>query len=129
MPPRARCAADVGGLILLMLIGPGRLYARRCWVLFFALSRRAGVFGVNYLPGDNSRIFGNVLSNELLLAVPVFTLLERSFNAACLDEDMLRLEGQLVGYDPRRDRYSVIIVGLILVRDPGTVARGQSIDA
>jgi len=67
-------------------------------------------------------VFGNVLSNELLLAVPFFTFMGSVLERCGLAEDMLDSMGQLFGPVRGGLGYSVILVGFILGAITGTVA-------
>ena len=70
-------------------------------------------------------VFG-ILSNDLLLAIPFFTLMGTILERCGLAEDMLDSMGQLFGPVKGGLGYSVIIVGFILGAITGTVA-GQVI--
>ena len=70
-------------------------------------------------------IFG-ILSNDLLLAIPFFTLMGAVLEKCGLAEDMLDSMGQLFGPVRGGLGYSVIVVGFILGAITGTVA-GQVI--
>ena len=70
-------------------------------------------------------VFG-ILSNDLLLAIPFFTLMGTILEKCGLAEDMLDSMGQLFGPVRGGLGYSVIIVGFILGAITGTVA-GQVI--
>ena len=67
-------------------------------------------------------MFGSVLSNELLLAIPCFTFMGAILEKCGLAEDMLDSMGQLFGPIRGGLGYSVIIVGFILGAITGTVA-------
>ena len=67
-----------------------------------------------------------ILSNELLLAIPFFTLMGAILEKCGLAEDLLDSMGQLFGPVRGGLGYSVIIVGFILGAITGTVA-GQVI--
>jgi TRAP-type mannitol/chloroaromatic compound transport system permease large subunit len=81
-----------------------------------------GFFDLNFLQAIPSRVFGNVLSNELLLAIPFFTFMGAVLERCGLAEDMLDSMGQLFGPIRGGLGYSVIIVGFILGAITGTVA-------
>src|ERR1019366_2720928 len=68
----------------------------------------------------------NILSNDLLLAIPFFTMMGSVLEKCGLAEDMLDSMGQLFGTVRGGLGYSVIIVGFILGAITGTVA-GQII--
>ena len=112
-----------GGLILFMLIGYPVAFTLSALGLFFGIiSVEMGYFTPSFLQAIPSRIFGSVLSNELLLAIPFFTFMGAILEKCGLAEDMLDGMGQLFG--PLRGGlgYSVIIVGFILGAITGTVA-------
>jgi hypothetical protein len=65
-----------GGLILAMLIGfPVAFTLAALGLSFGFLSIYLGFFDMNFLQAIPGRIFGSVLSNELLLAIPFFTFM------------------------------------------------------
>jgi tripartite ATP-independent transporter DctM subunit len=114
------------GLILVMLIGfpvAFSLGALGLFCGFFAI--HMGWFPANFLGNLPLNVFG-ILSNELLLAIPFFTLMGTILEKCGLAEDMLDSMGQLFGPVRGGLGYSVIIVGFILGAITGTVA-GQVI--
>jgi tripartite ATP-independent transporter DctM subunit len=118
MPPLMFC-----GLILAMLIGyPVAFTLSALGIGFGFVAIEHGFFDLNFLQAIPSRIFGNVLSNELLLAVPFFTFMGAILERCGLAEDMLDSLGQLFGPIRGGLGYSVIIVGFILGAVTGTVA-------
>jgi tripartite ATP-independent transporter DctM subunit len=114
------------GLIIVMLIGfpvAFSLGALGLYCGFYAIEM--GWFPVSFLNNLPLNIFG-ILSNELLLAIPFFTLMGSLLEKCGLAEDMLDSMGQLFGPVKGGLGYSVIIVGFILGAITGTVA-GQVI--
>ena len=112
-----------GGLILAMLIGfPVAFTLAALGLSFGFLSIYLGFFDLNFLQAIPGRIFGGVLSNELLLAIPFFTFMGSVLERCGLAEDMLDSMGQLFGPVRGGLGYSVIIVGFILGAITGTVA-------
>ena len=89
---------------------------------FGFLAIHLGFFDLNFLQAIPGRIFGSVLSNELLLAIPFFTFMGAILERCGLAEDMLDSMGQLFGPIRGGLGYSVIIVGFILGAITGTVA-------
>ncbi len=83
------------------------------------------LFPSSFLSALPLNVFG-ILSNELLLAIPFFTLMGCILERCGLAEDMLDSMGQLFGPIRGGLGYSVIIVGFILGAITGTVA-GQVI--
>src|ERR1700756_2860049 len=112
-----------GGLVLFMLIGYPVAFSLAALGLFFGfISIHEGFFTLDFLQAIPSRVFGNVLSNELLLAIPFFTFMGSVLERCGLAEDMLDSMGQLFGPIRGGLGYSVIIVGFILGAITGTVA-------
>jgi len=65
-----------GGLVLAMLIGfPVAFTLAAVGLSFGFLSIHLGFFDLNFLQAIPGRVFGSVLSNELLLAIPFFTFM------------------------------------------------------
>ena len=114
------------GLIGIMLIGfpvAFSLAALGLFSGFFAIEM--GWFPASFMANLPLNVFG-ILSNELLLAIPFFTLMGAVLEKCGLAEDMLDSMGQLFGPVRGGLGYSVIIVGFILGAVTGTVA-GQVI--
>jgi tripartite ATP-independent transporter DctM subunit len=114
------------GLIAIMLIGFPVAFS------LAALGLGCGIFAV-YQGWFPASFLGNlplnvfsILSNDLLLAIPFFTLMGTILEKCGLAEDMLDSMGQLFGPVRGGLGYSVIIVGFILGAITGTVA-GQVI--
>ncbi|MEY2619389.1 MAG: hypothetical protein RL522_2391 [Pseudomonadota bacterium] len=114
------------GLILIMLIGFPVAFSLAALGLlcgFYAVVM--GWFPAQFMANLPLNVFG-ILSNELLLAIPFFTLMGAILEKCGLAEDMLDSMGQLFGPVRGGLGYSVIIVGFILGAITGTVA-GQVI--
>src|SRR3954464_9697565 len=112
-----------GGLIVAMLIGfPVAFTLMALGLSFGFLAIYEGFFTLSFLQAIPGRIFGSVLSNELLLAIPFFTFMGSILERCGLAEDMLDSMGQLFGPIRGGLGYSVIIVGFILGAITGTVA-------
>ena len=112
-----------GGLVLVMLIGyPVAFSLAALGIGFGFVAIDHGFFTVSFLQAIPGRVFGNVLSNDLLLAVPFFTFMGAILERCGLAEDMLDSMGQLFGPIKGGLGYSVIIVGFILGAITGTVA-------
>jgi tripartite ATP-independent transporter DctM subunit len=91
--------------------------------LFFSIiAISEGFFGMAFLQAIPQRIFGSVLANDLLLAIPFFTFMGVILERCGLAEEMLDSMGQLFGRVRGGLGYSVIIVGFILGAITGTVA-------
>lgn len=112
-----------GGLVLFMLIGFPVAFSLLALGLFFGfISIEHGFFGLNYLQAVPQRIFGSVIANDLLLAIPFFTFMGAILEKCGLAEEMLDAMGQLFGPIRGGLGYSVILVGFILGAITGTVA-------
>ena len=110
------------GLIVIMLIGFPVAFSLSALGLlsgFFAIEM--GWFNPAFMGNLPLNVFG-ILSNELLLAIPFFTLMGSVLEKCGLAEDMLDSMGQLFGPVRGGLGYSVIIVGFILGAITGTVA-------
>ena len=114
------------GLILIMLIGfPVAFSLSALGLLSGFIAIQMGWFPAAFMYNLPLNIFG-ILSNDLLLAIPFFTLMGAVLEKCGLAEDMLDSMGQLFGPIRGGLGYSVILVGFILGAITGTVA-GQVI--
>ena len=114
------------GLVLVLLIGFPVAFSLTALGLgcgFYAVWM--GWFPATFMTALPLNVFG-ILSNDLLLAIPFFTLMGTLLERCGLAEDMLDSMGQLFGPVRGGLGYSVIIVGFILGAITGTVA-GQVI--
>ena len=112
-----------GGLVVFMLIGFPVAFSLMAAGLFFSLiAMSQGFFDLVFLQAIPQRIFGGVLANDLLLAIPFFTFMGAILERCGLAEEMLDSMGQLFGRIRGGLGYSVIIVGFILGAITGTVA-------
>lgn len=112
-----------GGLIIFMLIGFPVAFSLMAAGLFFAgVAITQDFFDMVFLQAIPQRIFGSVLANDLLLAIPFFTFMGAILERCGLAEEMLDSMGQLFGRIRGGLGYSVIIVGFILGAITGTVA-------
>ncbi len=115
-----------GGLIVVMLIGFPVAFSLGALGLacgFYAI--HMGWFPATFMGNLPLNLFG-ILSNDLLLAIPFFTLMGAILEKCGLAEDLLDSMGQLFGPVRGGLGYSVIVVGFILGAITGTVA-GQVI--
>jgi len=116
-----------GGLIVFMIIGYPVAFSLGAVGLFFSLiSIEHGFYDLNFMQAIPGRVFGSILANDLLLAIPFFTFMGSVLEKCGLAEDMLDSMGQLFGPIRGGLGYSVSIVGVILGAIAGTVA-GQVI--
>ncbi len=115
-----------GGLVIVLLIGFPVAFSLAALGLFCGfIAIEAGWFPVAFMGNLPLNLLG-ILSNELLLAIPFFTLMGAILEKCGLAEDLLDSMGQLFGPVRGGLGYSVIIVGFILGAITGTVA-GQVI--
>ena len=112
-----------GGLIAFMLVGFPVSFSLMAAGLFFAvIAMSQNFFDMVFLQAIPQRIFGSVLANDLLLAIPFFTFMGSILERCGLAEEMLDSMGQLFGRVRGGLGYSVIIVGFVLGAITGTVA-------
>jgi tripartite ATP-independent transporter DctM subunit len=110
------------GLVAILLIGfPVAFSLAALGVGCGAIAILNGWFTPQFIAAIPLNVFG-ILSNELLLAIPFFTLMGSILEKCGLAEDMLDSMGQLFGPVRGGLGYSVIIVGFILGAITGTVA-------
>ncbi|MDQ1080804.1 TRAP transporter large permease subunit [Pseudoroseomonas cervicalis] len=111
-----------GGLVVFLLIGFPVAFSLAAVGLFFGfLSIELGFFTPAYLGNLPFRVFG-IMSNDLLLSIPFFTLMGAILERCGLAEDLLEGTGQLFGKIPGGLAYAVILVGAVLGAITGTVA-------
>ncbi|WP_426959124.1 TRAP transporter large permease [Muricoccus radiodurans] len=111
-----------GGLVLFLLIGFPVAFSLAAVGLFFGfISLELGFFTPAFLYNLPLRIFG-ILSNDLLLSIPFFTLMGAILERCGLAEDLLEGTGQLFGKVPGGLAFAVILVGAVLGAITGTVA-------
>ncbi|HBI83564.1 TRAP transporter large permease subunit [Orrella sp. NBD-18] len=114
------------GLVIIMLIGfPVAFSLSALGLLCGFIAIQMNWFPVSFMYNLPLNIF-SILSNDLLLAIPFFTLMGAVLEKCGLAEDMLDSMGQLFGPIRGGLGYSVILVGFILGAITGTVA-GQVI--
>ncbi len=110
------------GLILFMVIGYPAAFSLAATGLFFGLiGIELGLIRADFLGNLTYQLFA-VVSNDLLLAIPFFTLMGAILERSGLAEDLIEGFGQLFG--PMRGglSYAVILVGAVLGAITGTVA-------
>jgi tripartite ATP-independent transporter DctM subunit len=112
-----------GGLVVFMLFGYPVAFSLMAVGLFFGfISIELGFFTLAFLQNIPLRVFGSIMANDLLLAIPFFTFMGAILERCGLAEDMLDSMGQLFGTVKGGLGYSVIIVGFVLGAITGTVA-------
>ena len=112
-----------GGLILFMLIGyPVAFSLAAVGLAFGWIAIEHGYFSVSLLQALPERVFGTIMANELLLAIPFFTFMGTILERCGLAEDLLDGIGQLFGSVRGGLSYAVVLVGAVLGAITGTVA-------
>lgn len=110
------------GLVVGMIIGyPAAFSIGAVGLLFAVLGIELGLFSPNFMGNLTFQMF-SVISNDLLLAIPFFTLMGAILERCGLAEDLLEGFGQLFGGMRGGLSYAVIIVGAVLGAITGTVA-------
>ena len=111
-----------GGMMLFMIIGYPAAFSLAATGLFFGfLGIEFGLIRPDFLGNLTYQLYG-VISNDLLLAIPFFTLMGAILERCGLAEDLLNSIGQLFGPVRGGLSYAVIFVGAILGAITGTVA-------
>ena len=86
-----------GGMVLFMLIGYPAAFSLAFTGLFFGfVGIEFGLIRPDFLGNLTYQLFG-IVSNDLLLAIPFFTLMGAILERCGLAEDMLDSVGQLFG--------------------------------
>jgi tripartite ATP-independent transporter DctM subunit len=110
------------GLVVFLLFGfPVAFSLAALGLSFGVLGIQLGFFVPDFMASLPLRVFG-IVSNDLLLAIPFFTLMGCILERCGLAEDLLESMGQAFGAAPGGLAYSVIVVGAILGAITGTVA-------
>ncbi len=110
------------GLMVFLIIGYPAAFSLAAVGLFFGfLGIEVGLIRSDFLGNLTFQLF-SVISNDLLLAIPFFTLMGAILERCGLAEDLLDSIGQLFGPVRGGLSYAVIIVGAILGAITGTVA-------
>src|ERR1700742_1245475 len=110
------------GMIFFMLVGYPAAFSLAATGLFFGfIGIQFGLIHPDFLGNLTYQLFG-IISNDLLLAIPIFTFMGAILERSGLAEDLLDSVGQLFGPVRGGLSYAVIIVGAILGAITGTVA-------
>lgn len=112
-----------GGMVIFLLVGfPVAFSLVACGLFFAVIGIAMGFFQPGFLQSLPLRVFHGIVANELLLAIPFFTLMGAILERSGLAEDLLEGLGQAFGKLPGGLGYSVILVGAVLGAITGTVA-------
>ncbi|HWV54010.1 TRAP transporter large permease subunit [Pseudorhodoplanes sp.] len=111
-----------GGLVVFLIIGYPAAFSLAAVGLFFGLiGVELGLIRPDFLGNLTYQLYG-IVSNDLLLSIPFFTLMGAILERCGLAEDLLDSIGQLFGPVRGGLSYAVIFVGAILGAITGTVA-------
>jgi tripartite ATP-independent transporter DctM subunit len=112
-----------GGMVLFLLVGfPVAFSLVACGLFFAVIGIAMGFFQPAFMQSLPLRVFHGIVANELLLAIPFFTLMGAILERSGLAEDLLEGLGQAFGKIPGGLGFSVILVGALLGAITGTVA-------
>ena len=110
------------GLIAFLIIGYPAAFSLAAVGLFFGfVGIELGLIHPDFLGNLTFQLY-SVISNDLLLAIPFFTLMGAILERSGLAEDLIDGFGQLFGALRGGLSYAVIVVGAILGAITGTVA-------
>jgi tripartite ATP-independent transporter DctM subunit len=106
--------------VVLVLGFPVALTLAGVSLVFAALGTLAGAFDPSYLVALPARLFGT-MTNETLVAVPLFILMGNILERARIAEDLLNNLAQIFGERPGGLGISVVLVGALLAASTGIV--------
>ena len=112
-----------GALVLFLLFGYPVAFALAAnGIIFGWIGIELGLFQPTFFQALPERIFGGIMNNDTLLAIPFFTFMGLILERSGMAEDLLDTIGQLFG--PMRGglAYAVIFVGALLAATTGVVA-------
>src|SRR4051794_12684867 len=110
------------GMMLFMVLGyPASFSLAACGLFFAFIGIELGLIRADFLGNLTFQLYG-IISNDLLLAIPFFTLMGTILERCGLAEDLLEGFGQLFGSVRGGLSYAVILVGAVLGAITGTVA-------
>jgi len=113
--------AMVVAVCALLLVGyPVALTLAGVSLGFAAIGAASGVMNLALLGALPARIFG-VMSNDVLLAIPMFIFMGVMLERSRIAEDLLETMGRLFGALPGGLGFSVIVVGVLLAAAKGVV--------
>jgi tripartite ATP-independent transporter DctM subunit len=117
----ALAVAMVLAVCALLLIGyPVALTLAGISLGFAVMGAAAGVMNLALLGALAGRIFG-VMTNDVLLAIPLFIFMGVMLERSRIAEDLLETMGRLFGALPGGLGFSVIVVGVLLAAAKGVV--------
>ena len=121
MAPEILAVGMVVAVCVLLLAGyPVALTLAGTSLIFAVCGAAAGVLNLALLGALPQRIFG-VMSNDVLLAIPLFVFMGVMLERSQIAEDLLGAMGRLFGRLPGGLGISVIVVGVLLAAAKGIV--------
>jgi TRAP-type mannitol/chloroaromatic compound transport system permease large subunit len=110
-------------LVLFLLLGfPVAFALAANGVIFGWIGIELGLFNPAFFQAMPERIFGGIMNNDTLLAIPFFTFMGLILERSGMAEDLLETIGQLFGPIRGGLAYAVILVGAMLAATTGVVA-------
>ncbi len=91
-------------------------------IIFGILGIELGLFQPTFFQALPERIFGGIMNNDTLMAIPFFTFMGLILERSGMAEDLLDTIGQLFGPVRGGLAYAVILVGAMLAATTGVVA-------
>jgi TRAP-type mannitol/chloroaromatic compound transport system permease large subunit len=112
-----------GSLVLFLLLGfPVAFSLAANGVIFGWLGIELGLFQPTFFQALPERIFGGIMNNDTLMAIPFFTFMGLILERSGMAEDLLDTIGQLFGPIRGGLAYAVVLVGAMLAATTGVVA-------
>ena len=112
-----------GSLVFFLLLGfPVAFALGANGIIFGWIGIELGLFHPAFFQALPERIFGGIMNNDTLLAIPFFTFMGLILERSGMAEDLLETIGQLFGPIRGGLAYAVIFVGAMLAATTGVVA-------
>ena len=110
-------------LVFFLLLGfPVAFALAANGIIFGLIGMELGLFNPSFFQALPERIFGGIMQNDTLLAIPFFTFMGLILERSGMAEDLLETVGQLFGPVRGGLAYAVILVGAMLAATTGVVA-------
>jgi TRAP-type mannitol/chloroaromatic compound transport system permease large subunit len=110
-------------LVVFLLLGfPVAFSLAANGIIFGFIGIELGLFNPVFFQALPERIFGGIMQNDTLLAIPFFTFMGLILERSGMAEDLLETIGQLFGPVRGGLAYAVIFVGAMLAATTGVVA-------
>ena len=110
-------------LVLFLLLGfPVAFALAANGVIFGWIGIELGLFQPTFFQALPERIFGGIMNNDTLMAIPFFTFMGLILERSGMAEDLLDTVGQLFGPIRGGLAFAVVLVGAMLAATTGVVA-------